>query len=105
MTGSAELRDRRARLVARAAVERERISVQLQAWEAPLALADRSFAAVRYVRRHPQWIVAAVVLLAVLRPRRALTWARNGLIAWRAWRWIAQSLHGLAIRANLRRPA
>lgn len=93
-----EIRARRARLMARAAVERERVSVQLHAWEAPLALADKSFAAARYVRRHPQWIVAAVVLLAVLRPRRALAWVRNGLIAWRAWRWISQSLRGLAAR-------
>lgn len=93
-----QIRANRAQLLARAAVERERLSVQLQAWEAPLALADKCFAAARYVRRHPQWIVAAVVLLAVLRPRRALSWARNGLIAWRAWRWISQSLRGLAIR-------
>jgi len=93
-----QIRAKRALLLARAAVERERLSVQLQAWEAPLALADKGFAAARYVRRHPQWIVAAVVLLAILRPRRALSWARNGLIAWRAWRWISQSLRGLAIR-------
>jgi len=98
MNRVAELRDKRARLMARAAVERERFSVQLQAWETPLALVDRSFAAARYIGRHPQWIVAAVVLFAVLRPRRALAWARNGLIAWRAWRWISQSLRGLAIR-------
>jgi hypothetical protein len=64
----------------------------------PLALADKGFAAARYLRRNPQWIVAAIVLLVVLRPRRALSWVRNGLIAWRAWRWISQSLRGLAIR-------
>ena len=93
-----EIRARRAHLMARAAVERERISVQLHAWEAPLVLVDKSIAAARYVRRNPQWIVAAVVLLVVLRPRRALSLARNGLIAWRAWRWISQSLRGLAIR-------
>ena len=84
--------------MARAAVERERLVVQLQVWEAPLALADKGFAAARFARRNPQWIVAAAVLLLVLRPRRALSWARNGLIAWRAWRWISQSLRGLATR-------
>ena len=93
-----EIRARRAHLMARAAVERDRFSVQLHAWETPVALVDKSVAAARYLRRHPQWIVAAMVLLAVLRPRRALSWARNGLIAWRAWRWISQSLRGLAIR-------
>ncbi len=94
-----QIRARRAQLLARAAVQRERLSVQLQPWETPLALVDKSIAAARYVRRHPQWIVAAVVLLIVLRPRRALSWARNGLIAWRAWRWISQSLRGLATRS------
>lgn len=98
MNRVAEPREKRARLMARAAVERERLSAQLQAWETPLAFVDRSFAAARYIGRHPQWIVAAVVLLVVLRPRRALSWARNGLIAWRAWRWMSQSLHGLATR-------
>ena len=98
MNRLAEFRDKRARMVARAAVERERLLMQLQACEAPLALADKGFAAARYLRQNPQWIVAAIVLLVVLRPRRALSWARNGLIAWRAWRWISQSLRGLAIR-------
>ncbi len=99
MSRLAEFRDKRVRLLARAAVERERFVMQLQAWEAPLALADRGFAAARYVRQNPQWIVAAVVLFVVLRPRRALSWMRNGLIAWRAWRWISQSLRGLATRS------
>ena len=98
MNHVSEISARRAHLIARAAVERERISVQLHAWEAPLALADKGFAAARYVRRNPQWIVAAAMLLVLLRPRRALAWARNGLIAWRAWRWILQSLRRLATR-------
>jgi hypothetical protein len=93
-----EIRAKRAQLLARAAVERERISVQLRVWEAPLALVDRSVAAARYIRDHPQWIVAAAIVIAILRPRRALSWARNGLIAWRAWRWISASLRGLTAR-------
>lgn len=93
------IRARRARLVARAALERERLSVQLQAWETPLSLADRCVEAARYLYRNPQWVVAAALLIAVLRPRRALALARNGLLAWRAWRWIAQSLRGATGRA------
>jgi len=93
-----EIRARRAHLLARAAVERERISVQLRAWEAPLAVADKAYAAARYVRRHPQWLVGLAVVLAILRPRRALAWARNGLIAWRTWRWMSNALRGLAGR-------
>jgi len=98
MNRLSEIRARRAQLMARAAIERERLSVRLHAWEAPLSLVDRAVAAAHYVRRHPQWLVAAALLIAVLRPRRALALARNGLIAWRAWRWISQSLHSLAAR-------
>jgi hypothetical protein len=93
-----EIRSRRAELLARAAVERERISVQLRAWEAPLALVDRSVAVARQIRRHPQWLIAAAAVFAVLRPRRAFAWARNGLIAWRAWRWVSNSLRSLGVR-------
>ena len=90
-----DIRAKRAQLLARAAVERERISAQLRAWEAPLALVDRSVAAARYIRRNPQWIIGAAIVFAVLRPRRAFAWARRGLIAWRAWRWVAVSVRGL----------
>lgn len=89
MSRVGEIRSERARLLARAAVERESVLVQLRAWEAPLALVDRSVAAARYVHRHPQWLVAAAVGLAILRPRRALAWVRNGLVAWRALRWVS----------------
>jgi hypothetical protein len=98
MSQVAEIRAKRAQLLARAAVERERIAVQLRAWEAPLALVDKSVAVGRAIRRHPQWIVAAAVAFAVLRPRRAFAWARNGLIAWRAWRSISASLRALVTR-------
>jgi len=99
MNESGEIRAERERLLARAAVEREHVSAQLRAWEAPLALVDRSVAAVRCVRRHPEWLVAAAVVLAILRPRRALAWARNGLLAWRAWRWVTSSRLGRAREA------
>jgi hypothetical protein len=83
------IRAERAQLLARAAVEREGVLLQLRAWQAPLALADRGVAAARYAHRHPQWLIAAAVVLAILRPRRALAWVRNGLVAWRALRWLS----------------
>jgi len=98
MNRMSDIRARRAQLLARGAVERERLSVQLQAWETPLALADRALSAARYVRRHPQLLIAAAVVLAVLRPRRAFAWARRGFVAWRAWRWASASLRGLTAR-------
>lgn len=93
-----EIRAERARLLARAALERERVLVQLRAWEAPLALVDKSVAGARYVHRHPQWLIAAAIVFAVLRPRRALAWVRNGLIAWRALQWVSARPGGLKAR-------
>lgn len=84
-----EIRARRAQLLSRAALERERVAAQLRAWEAPLALVDRSVAVARHVHRHPQWLIGAAVVLATLRPRRVLAWVRNGLVAWRALRWLS----------------
>jgi len=93
-----EIRAERERLLARASVERESLRLQLRAWEAPLALADRGVTAARYAHRHPQWLIAAAVVLAILRPRRALAWVRNGLLAWRAFRWFSARPRGLTVR-------
>jgi len=96
MNRLSQIRAKRARLLARAAVERERVAVQMRAWEAPLAFADKGLRAVRYVRRHPEWILAAAALLVVLRPRRAIAWARRGIAVWRTWRWMSASMRNIS---------
>ncbi len=98
MSQSAVLRDKRARLQVRAALEREQLSAQLDAWRAPLALLDRGVAAARQVRRHPEWLVAVAVVIALVRPRRALAWARRGFVVWRTWRWVSDAARELAQR-------
>lgn len=92
MNEMAQIRLRRAHLLARAAAERRNVSARLALWEAPLAVADKSVAAARYLRRHPAIVVAAVALLVLLKPRRAIAWTRRALVAWRTWRWISDSL-------------
>lgn len=93
-----EIRAERAQLLARAAVERERALEQLRAWEAPLALVDRGVAAARYIHRRPRWLIAVAIVFAVMRPQRALAWLRNGLIAWRAFRWVSAWPRGFTAR-------
>ncbi len=72
------LREKRHRLVERAAAERGKLgafvdrSDTMERW---MQLGNR-FAA--EVRRHPGWVLAAVAVLAALRPRRALSWAIKG---------------------------
>lgn len=49
----------------------------------PLAVADRVRDGWRWLRAHPEAPIAALVVLAVLRPRRVLRW---GLQVWAGWR-------------------
>jgi len=93
-----EIRARRAALVARATVERARAAAQLARWRPHFALVDRLAAAGRAVLDHPEWLVAGAVVILVLRPRRVLAWARNGFLAWRAWRWVALAAREISAR-------
>lgn len=47
--------------------------------------ADHAVGAARWVRRHPQIVVAAAVALVVARPRRAWLWTRRAFLGWQAW--------------------
>ena len=48
--------------------------------------ADYVVEGARWLRRHPQFIVAAGVALVIARPKRAWRWARRAFVGWQAWR-------------------
>lgn len=48
--------------------------------------ADCAVESARWLRRHPQIVVAATVTLAVIRPKRAWRWGRRAFVGWQAWR-------------------
>lgn len=48
--------------------------------------ADHAIGGVRWMQRHPQWVVAASVALIVARPKRVWRWGRRALFVWQAWR-------------------
>lgn len=79
---STRLAERRERLVAQAAAQRTVLAQNLEPWRAPLALADRGVAALRYARRNPALLVGAMLMIAVLRPKRL---GRGLGPAWTAW--------------------
>jgi hypothetical protein len=86
----AALAARRERLVAQAAAQRAALARDLAPWRAPLALADRGLAALRYLKRHPALLVGVTVAFAAWRPKRV----GHGLgRAWRMWR-LARRLFG-----------
>ena len=48
--------------------------------------ADCAVEGVRWVRRNPEFLIAAAVALAVARPKRAWRWARRAFVGWQVWR-------------------
>lgn len=88
------LRQRQAQLLLRSAELRHAMARQARALQSPLALADRVRAGLHYLRQHPVWPVAALALLVVQRPRRALRWLPGLLSGWQIYRqlrdWLAR---------------
>lgn len=46
---------------------------------------DHLAEAARWLRRHPQLVVAAGVALIVMRPKRAWRWGQRAFVGWQAW--------------------
>jgi len=47
--------------------------------------ADYTVEGVRWLRRHPQLVIAVGVALVVSRPKRVWRWARRAFIGWQVW--------------------
>ncbi|MFH1603989.1 MAG: YqjK family protein [Pseudomonadota bacterium] len=86
----AAIETKRARLIERAAREREDVVQTLQLWSQPLGLVDQFVAGAKYVMARPPLVAAAVIVLVVLRPRRAWKWARRALGLWQGYRWLTR---------------
>ncbi len=84
-----ELALRRHMLQQRSAVLRHTLAIQVNSNLAPWALmADRACATGRWLWRHPTWLVAGAVALAVWQPKSLSRLAGRGLLIWQAWqRW------------------
>jgi hypothetical protein len=78
----ARLAERRERLIQLAAAQRTALAENIEPWRVPLARVDQGLAAVRAIRRNPTWLLSGVILIAALRPSRAMAWLRRGWIGW-----------------------
>jgi hypothetical protein len=96
VSGLAEIRARRERLLARSAAQREELALLARAWRGPLEITGRGVAAVRYVREHPGALVLAAAVLVALSPKRAFRWARRAVLLWRGYRWALGALERLS---------
>jgi hypothetical protein len=89
-TRLAAIEARRARLIERAAREREDIAFTLQSLSQPLRFIDRCVGAARFVISQPALVAGVVLVLALLHPRSAFRWARRAWAIWRGYRWLTR---------------
>ena len=80
------LAERRALLLHRARSERESVAALVTRADGALAWVDKGRRMLQELGRHPLIVVAAVALLVVLRPRRALKWLASGWTRWQLYR-------------------
>lgn len=86
------LTQRQHELLMRSAALRGDLAAQVRPWQRPLQLADELRQGWHWLRTHPEAPLAAAVVLAVLRPRRAWRWGLRLWWAWGNWRRLSRSL-------------
>jgi YqjK-like protein len=78
------LAERRNDLALKAEAQRLQLSQIVEAWRGPLAFVDQGFVAMRFVKKHPVWVVgASVILLKVLKINRIGKWITRGWAVWK----------------------
>jgi len=99
--GRKAVHERRARLLERAAGEREDLARQLGAWRTPLGVVDQGLAIVRAVKRSAPVIGIgmglATAALAFVRPASISGWLDGGRAVWRM---LTDRKRGAARRAD-----
>ncbi|MDD5334462.1 MAG: YqjK-like family protein [Rhodoferax sp.] len=83
-----ELILRQQQLLVRSAELRLGLADQAQVFKRPLAVVDTANQGLRWLYGNPQWSLAALAILVVLRPRRTLVWGRR---LWSAWRMLKRA--------------
>jgi hypothetical protein len=91
---------RQRELLLHSALQRQALVQDLHALAPPLGLADRVRGGLHWLRAHPELPLAAVVVIALLRPRRALRWSTKVWAAWRLWRKLRRFVGDLDARSG-----
>lgn len=77
-----DVMQRRGELLAKIASQREQIAAAGMRWKAPLEIADKGLAVVRFLRANPVLVAAAIAIFAMRRRGVIATVA----VGWRVWR-------------------
>lgn len=94
-----ELAERRAALVAKAENQRGELAQAFEPWRAPLGIADRGVAVLRFIFQHKAVAIGVFAFLIALRPKLASAVLRSGwmgkaLVIWRAVMAVKRALGG-----------
>ena len=89
-----EVAVRHGALRARIAAQRKDLTQHIAPLEAALGGADKALAGVDWLKHHPAAVAAAVVVLVVASPKRAWRWTKRGIIVWRGYQTVRNSLFG-----------
>jgi len=82
-----KLAQRREKLILESDKQRKQLGQAVEAWRAPLALADKGLAAMATIKKHPLWLAGgSAVLLKLIRPSRIGKWLSRGLVTWQVLR-------------------
>lgn len=87
-----QIRLRRERLIARAALQREDLARDVAGLAPAVRVIDGGITAVAWVRAHPGPLLIAAGLMLVLRPRRTIRWSLRLYSLWRGYRIISARL-------------
>jgi sorbitol-specific phosphotransferase system component IIBC len=78
-----KLTQRRERLILQAAEQRAQLAQAVDAWRAPLALADQGLVLISFIKQHPILMAGGgAVLMKLLRKSFIGKWFGRGLMAW-----------------------
>ncbi len=92
----AQIRARRERLIARAELQRDELEREIDVWQPAIGVLDRALAGYAWIRAHPEILVAAGVVMLVLRPRRTLRWSMRFYSLWQTYRRFSAKLSTVA---------
>lgn len=96
------LTQKKQRLLARSADLCDRMGTHAEGLAPLFRAANRLREAGTVLRRHPEWVVGAVVVVVFARPRFVWRWVQRGFVGWRMWKSVRQLLP--ARPAHLREP-
>lgn len=89
-----ELALKRQRLEFQAAAQRRELAACMRPFMPVISAVDSVHRGIHYLKTHPEISAVAAVVVFILRPSRALRWARHGFSAWRLWGNLRRRLHG-----------